>query len=548
MQRVKFLFSGLLLLSAFYLHGQNGSNDVPINFDNPHNTMLVHLHYLQPETYQPEIAAQSLGKVADSTDAEKLAIQLKQILDGEGLRVIFGRIPQDNNYVDSLSGKAQFTPFPNKRPEIYLEQVGNQWLYSRETVANIPALHRRVYPFGVNTLLNVLPKFAQEKVLGLALWQYLGILIVLLICWLAHFILTRLLDPIVKRLSQSKIYPSLISKRLIRRVARTGSLLLILRLMRLLIPPLQLPIGASAFVMYSLRIASIVLVVILLLRIVQILVTYWEHLTQRTESKLDEQLVPIASRLLQGIVILIGFIQLLNIFNVNVNALIAGLSIGGIALALAAQDTLKNLFGSVMVFLDRPFQVGDWINFGGVDGTVEEVGLRSTRVRTFANSLVYVPNGKLADMVIDNFGLRHYRRFYFKISVTYDTPPMLIEKFVEGLRQLIEEHPRTRKDAYEVHLNEMGSASLNILFYSFFQVNSWSEELRTRHEILIAILELAERLGVRFAFPTQTIHIEDLPGAGSLSPQYEKDAEALQHKLDEYVGQYSSKHHNKNGR
>ena len=140
----------------------------------------------------------------------------------------------------------------------------------------------------------------------------------------------------------------------------------------------------------------------------------------------------------------------------------ATLSIGGLAFALAAQDTIKNFFGSLMIFVDKPFQVGQWITAPGIDGTVEEVGLRSTRIRTFSNSLIYVPNGKLADATIDNHGLRAYRRFSTQLAITYDTPPELIEVFVEGLRKIVLDHPTTWKDNFHIYMNDLNSHSLDI--------------------------------------------------------------------------------------
>jgi MscS family membrane protein len=211
------------------------------------------------------------------------------------------------------------------------------------------------------------------------------------------------------------------------KMARLVSLLILLRFFRIMLPPLQLPIESSQFAIIVIKLLTILFVVMLIMNLLAVFITYGERYTQRTESKLDEQLVPIIKRTLQAVIIGVGIIQGLRVMQIDVTALIAGISIGGLALALAAQDMLKNLFGSLTIFLDRPFQIGDWINFSGVDGTVEEVGFRSTRVRTFANSMVYVPNGKLADMIINNYGLRNYRRFKTTIALTYDTPPLLIE-------------------------------------------------------------------------------------------------------------------------
>ena len=193
-----------------------------------------------------------------------------------------------------------------------------------------------------------------------------------------------------------------------------------------------------------------------------------------------------------------------------------------------------------MIFLDRPFQIGDWIHFDEVDGVVEEVGIRSTRIRTFANSLVYVPNAHLANVTVDNMGLRQFRRYKTEIGITYDTPPEIIDLFVEGIKEIILMHPTTRKDYFEVSLNSFGSNSLNILMYMFFEATNWSDELKGRHEVMFAIIKLANQCGVRFAFPTQTIHIEDFPGQKSLTPEavtsvdYQNKAKASLKEIKQY--------------
>ena len=530
----------LFLYFPFQLFGQR-QQEVPVTLESPYNTMLVHLHYLQPDSYEPALAARTLYGVPDSAQAVKLAIKLKQVLDGKGLYVRMGVLPRDSNYVDSTSNQNVYTPFPRQLPEVYLERINDRWYYSGETVGLIPQLHKEVYPFGADFLLNLLPHFGQRKVLGLAIWQYLGLLAILLLAVLVHFILSRILRPIVRRLSRSRVYPSLVPPKLIWKIARAASVMIVIRLIQFFLPALQLPIESANFAVIVIRLVGVILVIYILLRGLDIFILYADKFTQRTESKMDEQLLPMLRRGIQFLLFLAGIIQALRILQADVTTLIAGISIGGLALALAAQDTLKNLFGSLTIFMDRPFQIGDWINFSGVDGTVEEVGFRSTRVRTFSNSLVYVPNGKLADMVVDNYGLRAYRRFNTSISITYDTPPALVEKFVEGLRAIAANHPQTRKDYFEIHLNEMSASSLNILFYIFFAVPSWTEELKAKHEVLLAVMELAQALGVRFAFPTQTLHVEELPGATSLAPHYKTDPKAMDEKMKAFLEGYKMK-------
>ena len=241
-------------------------------------------------------------------------------------------------------------------------------------------------------------------------------------------------------------------------------------------------------------------------------------IASKTKSKVDDQLVPLARKSIKVIVIVFGCLYVLKTLDVDITPLIAGVSIGGLAFALAAQETIKNLFGSITIFTDQPFVVGDWIVIEGIEGNVEEVGMRSTRIRTFYNSVISIPNGRLADMTIDNMGARNYRRFRAEIGITYDTSPELIDVFVEGLKEIVVNHPKTRKDVYAIYLNSFGSSSINILFNIFFIAEDISEELQSRQEILLDIISLAHELEVRFAFPTNTIHIETFSEKQSLIP------------------------------
>jgi MscS family membrane protein len=295
------------------------------------------------------------------------------------------------------------------------------------------------------------------------------------------------------------------------------------------VPVLQLPITVNHYLIMILRALVPLFGTIMAYKLVDILGEYMMKIALKTESTMDDQIVPILKRVIKIFVMIIGFLLILNQLHFNITALLAGISIGGLAFALAAQDTIKNFFGSLMILFDRPFQIGDWITAGDIDGTVEEVGFRSTRVRTFRNSLITVPNGKLADMPVDNHGLRQYRRFYTTITVTYDTPVHLIEAFVQGLKNIVEEHPNTRKDFYNIYFNNMSAYSLDIMFYVFLAVPTWGEELKHKEELLISIMKLAKNLGIQFAFPTQTLHMENFPGQPSLSPQYD-DKEAILNK------------------
>ena len=159
------LFIGLRLL----LSGQD--EEVPVTLETPYNTVLAHLYYLQPDTYRPELAARTIYGVQDSARAVRLAIQLKQVLDGKGLMVMLNKLPLNSNYQeDSTANRNVYTLFPRELPQVYLEKTGGRWYYSEETVQLIPELHKDVYPFGADLLLNLLPQFGQQEVLGMAVW------------------------------------------------------------------------------------------------------------------------------------------------------------------------------------------------------------------------------------------------------------------------------------------------------------------------------------------------------------------------------------------
>ena len=153
--------------------------------------------------------------------------------------------------------------------------------------------------------------------------------------------------------------------------------------------------------------------------------------------------------------------------DVNVSSLVAGLGLGGLAIALAAQDTVRNVLGGVTIFADKPFEVGDWVVVDGVEGTVETVGFRSTRVRTFYNSLVSVPNGNLMNAGIDNMGQRRWRRYKTTLGVGYHTKPDQMQAFVEGIRAIIQASPGMRQDYYIVEFHGFGATSLDVLVYCF---------------------------------------------------------------------------------
>lgn len=268
-----------------------------------------------------------------------------------------------------------------------------------------------------------------------------------------------------------------------------------------LVPPKIVHIMGS-----PLKILAILMFVVTGLRFINVLALWTRRHLINTKSRLDEILVPLVSRALKIILVIIGTITIFQTFGFSAVGIISGMGIGGIAIALAAQNTIANLFGSITVLMDRPFVIGDWIVTNSIEGEVEVVGLRSTRIRTFYNSLVTVPNNVLTTAIIDNMGRRHFRRYKTMLGVQYDTPPERIEAFCEGIRELILSYNFTRKDKFFVYPYEFSASSIDILLNCFFLVPDSGAEYKARSTLILDILRLAEKMDVRFAFPTQTIY------------------------------------------
>jgi len=535
---------GTICFILLYLFAQ-GQNQVapPPLMNSPYNTMYVHLFYLQSDSYSPAMAARTISpNITDSLTRVQTAIQIKQILDGRGLFVRLNLLPQEQDYIDSLSQKHFYTPFPEKLPAIYLEQgPGDRWFFSQATVNAVPALHKATYPFGTDRLLKLFPTSKSNKFLGLAGWQYVAILILLALIWLGRWLLSQLLMPIIKGILQSRIKSKVVDTAQVIKIAHAISLLLLLWIGRTLLPVLQLPIVAAEWGLLGFNIAITVVVVVALFRILKLVMGYVSSYTSTTESKMDEQLMPILSRIFQIVIVLGGIIEILSLLKVNVTALIAGVSIGGLALALAAQDTVKNLIGSAMIFFDRPFQIGDYVVGSGFAGTIVEVGFRTTRIQSSDTSIISVPNGSIANMVVDNKGMRKHRLFTLNLGLTYDTPPALIEHYLSGLRALLEAHPLTVKESYSVHFNNMEASSLNIYLKTLLNVSDSAEEAKVKEVILLSIMQLAEDLGVRFAFPSTTMYVEEFPEKATGIPNYNLDSAQLKNKVDAFIAAFKNR-------
>ncbi|MCB9225712.1 MAG: mechanosensitive ion channel family protein [Chitinophagales bacterium] len=474
----------------------------------PYETIYTHLHNLEDNNYYPQKAALAINpQLLKGENAINAAIKLKEILNGKGIYILYNKIPDETDYTDSTSKKQQYT-LAIAEPGIYVEKVGNNWYYSQETIENIPKLYKEVFPLGTSIFSSILPdSIGNKKTFLLKNWQWLGIGLIILAGFFMRLLANYISKVLSKYIDKFALAKTADREKLIHEFLKALNLFLIIFVIRILVPSLQLAPKFSALLIKGFNILLIFLGAFVFRRLVFIGLDLVNKYTNRSKSRLDDQLLPIAKNLFTILIGLIAFSLALKQLNVNLTAIIAGVSIGGLAIALASQDTVKNFIGSITILFDHPFELGDYIILSGTEGTVEKVGMRATRIRTPNQSLAYIPNGDLSNMIIDNYGLRLYRRWDLTLGVEYGTSTAKIEDFCKRITQMLEELDYIADNRSLVRLNSLGSSSINIFCMIFIDVKTYNLELESKHNILLKIIDLANELGIGFAFPTQTLHL-----------------------------------------
>lgn len=393
----------------------------------------------------------------------------------------------------------------------------NKWLFTPQTISSLPHFEaqykNKKLVDGVvelktlsSTIKSVMPKWTGKKSFVLLNGQWLGLFVLIFLSYVIEKLFRLYLANIIlKTLKKRDIK---INAKLSSKFTAPAGVVIFSGTWIIGVTWLELD---GTLLSWLLRLGYVIFTVgcvVAAHHIVDFLCLFLEKKAIESENKFDDILVPLVRKTAKSFVIAIGIIFIGDSLTLDMKSLLAGMGIGGIAFALAAKDTISNLFGSLTVLLDRPFRIGDSVVVdGNIEGVVEEVGLRSCRIRTHYNSLITMPNGRLTNAHIDNMGARKYRRFKTAIGVQYDTPVEKIESFCEGIRQIIVKHPLTRKDSFHVYLNNMSASSLDILLQVFWETSDYSVELQEKHRLLMDIVRLAQQLEIDFAFPTQTLHM-----------------------------------------
>ncbi len=234
----------------------------------------------------------------------------------------------------------------------------------------------------------------------------------------------------------------------------------------------------------------------------------FEEISKKMDIELDRILIPFLTKALKVIIVVLALSIIAQEWGYDMTGFIAGLGIGGLAVALAAKDAIANVFGGIVIITEKPFSIGDWIYTPSVEGTVEDMSFRSTKVRTFAKALVTVPNATLANEAITNWTKMGKRRVSFHLGVTYMTPLEKLRRCVERIRELLENHPEVHKEMIFVYFENFNDSSLDIFVYFFTITTIWGEFLKVKEDVNFKIMEILEEEGVSVAFPSRSIYLE----------------------------------------
>lgn len=290
------------------------------------------------------------------------------------------------------------------------------------------------------------------------------------------------------------------------------------------LPWLPVPAGA-AIVLHEVASAATVLAIVWgAFRCIDLARVVLERQAWARERPASRSLLGLGARFAKVTVAAFGLLIGLAQIGVSVASLIAGLGIGGLVIALAAQKTVENLFGTVSIGIDQPMREGDFVKIGDALGTVEQIGLRSTRIRTLDRTIITIPNGELSNQRVESFAVRDRIRLACTVGLVYETTPRQVREVLAAFERILRAHPKIFPDAVIVRFVKLNDWSLDIDVMAWFLTSDWNEFQTIRQDILLAFMEAVEQAGSSIAFPTRTLHVD--PPAPAAQPRPREEARA----------------------
>lgn len=378
-----------------------------------------------------------------------------------------------------------------------------RWVFSQSTVARIDswydALEHRWF------LENLPLPLLRPGPRGLLWWQWLALPVLWLGAWSVGYLLSRLSRGLFARLARRTT--SELDDILVARIGGPLTLACTLGVFYLGVPWLALYRPAEQFVSALIHGALLFTFFWALSRLIDVWGTVLAASPWAEQRSTSRSLVSLGVRVGKIVVLMIAVVAFVSELGYPVASLVAGLGVGGLAVALAAQKTLENLFGAFSIGADQPFREGDFIKVEDFLGTVENVGLRSTKIRTLDRTLISLPNGKLSEMRLESYTARDRIRLACTIGLVYGTQAAQVRAVLAGLERVLREHPKIWPDNVVVRFKEFGDSALHIEVMAWFLTSDYSEFLAIRQDVLLEFMRVVQEAGTEFAFPTRTVHV-----------------------------------------
>jgi MscS family membrane protein len=557
--RASYFFYLILSIFSFASLRANENPLTPVRFYSPNETMRVFINSMNDyrkgvETGDPALI-QKINRAIQTLDLQTLspllreekgkesAILLKEVLD----RVYLPDYEKIPNFVGEGVPLIMKWTVPDTEIAIVNMAEGSrtgEYLFSSDTVQRVGEYYNKTVHlqylagsgqgalYQLPWLERTLPPWSKSEVFGFAIWQWVGLVGAIFVGFFLNLI-TRLFFRFI--LGFAKKTDTDWDEKLIINLYKPVGFFVAIGFWFVFLYGSGIDGKPFRFLNFVLKMLLGGAFVYFVYSFSDLLVAFFKKQAIQSKAPLDEQLIPVLTKSVRIFLVILGVLIAIQNLGINVVSLIAGLGIGGLAIALAAKDTAANLFGSAMIFMDKPFKIGEHILIGSVEGTVESIGFRSTRIRTWEDSIVTIPNSVVANANIENLGLRRHRRTNLVFGITYDTSPEKMEAFLEAIKNILFASPLVVKDLINVGFREFGTHSLNVIMHFYLQVDSFAKNLEARQLIFLEVMRAAKALDITFALPTSTIHMETFPGQEPIRKPKEFSKEEYQDKAKEYT-------------
>lgn len=343
--------------------------------------------------------------------------------------------------------------------------------------------------------------------LEIEVWRIIAAGVILIFALAIRKVFLNILISFLKKLTSKT--KTEVDDKLVEAIDPPGKLLIVVIALYFVLKVLLIDVSGDSFGGHIVRTLFIFTIFWMIYRAAGIIAHLFEGLAKKTETDLDDMLLPFVNKGIKVIVVIVGITVIAKEWRYDLGALLTGLGLGGLAFALAAQETLANMFGGMTIMLDKPFSVGDWILTPDVEGTVEDIGFRSTRIRTFAHALVTVPNSTLAKSAITNWSRMGKRRITFNLRIKYQTTAEKMDKLLQRTRELLTNHPEIHPQTIFVFFDKFGENSYELFFYFFTITTTWKKYLEVKEDVNLKIMQILDELEIEIALPSTSVYIEN---------------------------------------